>query len=88
MIQPPGFGIVDFMPKSSRAQKYLEEFWSLSIKERSEVLDDIAGAAAPTEDPTLLDEIDRRLDAYDRGEAVLREPEDVARYIRSKFPGT
>jgi hypothetical protein len=40
--------------------------------------------SAFAEDPALLHEVDRRLERYDRGEAPLHTPDEVACYIKAK----
>lgn len=70
---------------SSRAHKFIEEFYALPEEERSEVLEAIVPADLGDLDPEYRAEIERRLRSLDDGTAVLLDGDEVLARARLKL---
>lgn len=75
---------------SSAAHRFLDEYSKLSEQDRAIVRAELRlGSSTDSEEDVAnawADEVDRRLDAVDSGEAELIDGHEVSRRIRAKHP--
>jgi putative addiction module component (TIGR02574 family) len=75
---------------NERVKKLSEEIRKLSPEEQADLMDELLALTHREPDPdidrALIEEVERRIDAYDRGETKGIPIEDAMAHLRAKYP--
>jgi putative addiction module component (TIGR02574 family) len=78
------------MHMNERVKKLSEEIRKLSPDEQADLMDELLVLTHREPDPeidkALIEEVERRIDAYDRGETKGIAIEDAMAHLRAKYP--
>jgi putative addiction module component (TIGR02574 family) len=75
---------------NERVKKLSEEIRKLSPEEQADLMDELLVLTHREPDPEIekawAEEVDRRIDAYERGETTTEPLEDVMARLRARYP--